>query len=157
MPPARGRGPRARLASPRFRPPFFAQPAARLPTPASAAGGRYPRVDSDIAAAGVVDMAKAKLLALLTRDHRALAEQQSAAGRKDKAAQLFRRAGDFEQAARLAAEIGDERLAVEAALRATLRRGPQGHAAASAQQAAQLLAVQGPPREAGRPLAPAPA
>jgi hypothetical protein len=93
-------------------------------------------------------MAKAKLLALLTRDHRALAEQQMAAGRKDKAAQLYMRAGDFERAARLAAEIGDERLAVEAALRATLGDVPDGYAAAGAQQAAELLAVKGHHREA---------
>jgi hypothetical protein len=93
-------------------------------------------------------MAKAKLLALLTRDHRALAEQQIAAGRKDKAAQLYLRAGDFEQAARLAAEVGDERLAVEAALRATLGEVPEGYAAAGAQQAAELLAFKGHHREA---------
>jgi len=93
-------------------------------------------------------MAKAKLLALLTRDHRALAEQQIAAGRKDKAAQLYMRAGEFEQAARLAAEIGDERLAVEAALRATLGEVPDGYAAAGAQQAAELLAFKGHHREA---------
>jgi hypothetical protein len=93
-------------------------------------------------------MAKAKLLALLTRDHRALAEQQIAAGRRDKAAQLYLRAGDFERAARLAAEIGDERLAVEAALRATLGTVPEGYAAAGAQQAAELLAVKGHHREA---------
>jgi hypothetical protein len=93
-------------------------------------------------------MAKAKLLALLTRDHRALAEQQIAAGRKDKAAQLYLRAGDFEHAARLAAEIGDVPLAVEAALRATLGEVPEGYAAASAQQAAELLAVKGHHREA---------
>ncbi len=93
-------------------------------------------------------MAKAKLLALLTRDHRALAEKQIAAGRKDKAAQLFLRAGDFERAARLAAEIGNERLAVEAALRATLGDVPEDYAAAGAQQAAELLAVKGHHREA---------
>ncbi|HEV3073008.1 MAG TPA: serine/threonine-protein kinase, partial [Thermoanaerobaculia bacterium] len=93
-------------------------------------------------------MAKAKLLALLTRDHRALAEQQIAAGRKDKAAQLYMRAGDFERAARLAAEIGDERLAVEAALRATLGDVPEGYGAAGAQQAGELLAVKGHHREA---------
>ncbi len=93
-------------------------------------------------------MAKGKLLALLTRDHRALAEQEAAAGRKDKAAQLYLRAGDFERAARLAAEIGDERLAVEAALRATLGEVPEGYAAAGAQQAAELLAVKGHHREA---------
>jgi hypothetical protein len=93
-------------------------------------------------------MAKAKLLALLTRDHRALAEQQVAAGRKDKAAQLFLRAGEFEQAARLAAEIGDERLAVEAALRATLGEVPEGYATATAQQAAELLVWKGQHREA---------
>jgi serine/threonine-protein kinase len=94
-------------------------------------------------------MAKAKLLALLTRDHRALAEQEAAAGHKDKAAQLYLRAGDFDHAARLAAEIGDERLAVEAALRATLGAVPDGYAAAGAQQAAELLAVKGHHREAG--------
>jgi tetratricopeptide (TPR) repeat protein/ribosomal protein S15P/S13E len=93
-------------------------------------------------------MAKAKLLALLTRDHRALAEQHIAAGRKDKAAQLLLRAGEFEQAARLAAEIGDERLAVEAALRATLGEVPEGYATASAQQAAELLVWKGQHREA---------
>ncbi|HLX09286.1 MAG TPA: serine/threonine-protein kinase [Thermoanaerobaculia bacterium] len=93
-------------------------------------------------------MAKPKLLALLTRDHRALAEQQLAAGHKDKAAQLFLRAGDFDQAARLAAEIGDERLAVEAALRATLGEVPEGYAAAGAQQAAELLAIKSHHREA---------
>ena len=93
-------------------------------------------------------MAKPKLLALLTRDHRALAEQHIAAGRKDKAALLYLRAGDFEQAARLAAEIGDERLAVEAALRATLGEVPDGYAAAGAQQAAELLAFKGHHAEA---------
>ena len=93
-------------------------------------------------------MAKAKLLALLTRDHHALAEQELAAGRKDKAAQLYLRAGDFEIAARLAAEIGDERLAVEAALRATLGEVPDGYAAAGAQQAAELLVFKGHHREA---------
>ena len=109
---------------------------------------RYTIVETDIAAVGVADMAKAKLLALLTRDHRALAEQQIAAGRKERAAQLYLRAGDFERAARLAAEIGDERLAVEAALRATLGDVPEGYAAAGAQQAAELLAVKGHHREA---------
>jgi hypothetical protein len=93
-------------------------------------------------------MAKAKLLALLTRDHRALAEQEIAAGRKDKAAQLYLRAGEFELAARLAAEIGNESLAVEAALRATLGEVPEGYAAAGAQQAAELLAFRGHYREA---------
>ncbi|MBV8200522.1 MAG: hypothetical protein JOZ15_07845, partial [Acidobacteria bacterium] len=93
-------------------------------------------------------MAKAKLLALLTRDHRALAEQQIAAGHKDRAAQLYLRAGEFELAARLAAEIGDERLAVEAALRATLGEVPDGYAAAGAQQAAELLVFKGHHREA---------
>jgi hypothetical protein len=93
-------------------------------------------------------MAKAKLLALLTRDHRALAEQQIAAGHKDKAAQLYMRAGEFELAARLAAEIGDERLAVEAALRATLGEVPEGYSAAGAQQGAELLAFKGHHREA---------
>jgi tetratricopeptide (TPR) repeat protein len=93
-------------------------------------------------------MAKAKLLALLTRDHRALAEQQIAAGHKDKAAQLYMRAGAFELAARLAAEIGDERLAVEAALRATLGEVPEGYSAASAQQGAELLVFKGHHREA---------
>jgi tetratricopeptide (TPR) repeat protein len=93
-------------------------------------------------------MAKAKFMALLTRDHRALAEQQVAAGRKDKAAQLYMRAGDFEHAARLAAEIGDERLAVEAALRATLGEVPEDYAAAGAQQAAELLLFKGHHREA---------
>jgi serine/threonine-protein kinase len=93
-------------------------------------------------------MAKPKLLALLTRDHRALAEQHIAAGRRDKAALLYLRAGDFEQAARLAAEIGDERLAVEAALRATLGEVPEGYATAGAQQAAELLALKGHHAEA---------
>ena len=93
-------------------------------------------------------MAKGKLLALLTRDHRALAEQEAAAGRKDKAAHLYLRAGDFERAARLAAETGDERLAVEAALRATLGDVPEGYAAAGAQQAAELLAIKGHHRAA---------
>jgi Protein kinase domain len=93
-------------------------------------------------------MAKPKLLALLTRDHRALAEQHVEAGRRDKAALLYLRAGDFEQAARLAAEIGDERLAVEAALRATLGEVPEGFAAAGAQQAAELLGLKGHHAEA---------
>jgi hypothetical protein len=93
-------------------------------------------------------MAKPKLLALLTRDHRALAEQHIAAGRKDKAALLFLRAGEFEQAARLAAELGDEPLAVEAALRATLGEVPDGYAAAGAQQAAELLVFKGHHAEA---------
>src|ERR1700676_3223766 len=73
--------------------------------PATAKQGRYTIVEIDIAAVGVADMAKAKLLALLTRDHRALAEQQIAAGRQDKAAQLYLRAGDFERAARLAGGV----------------------------------------------------
>src|ERR1700680_4901298 len=116
--------------------------------PATAKQGRYTIVEIDIAAVGVADMAKATLLASPPRDHRALAEQQIAAGRKDKAAQLYLRAGDFERAARLAAEIGDERLAVEAALRATLGAVPEGYAAAGAHEGAELLAVKGHHREA---------
>ncbi|HVT57198.1 MAG TPA: protein kinase [Thermoanaerobaculia bacterium] len=91
---------------------------------------------------------KSKFMSLLTRDYAQRAEALAKEGKKEKAAELYARGGDFHQAARLAIEMGDEALAVDYSLRATLGHIPEGYAGASAQQTAELLAVSGHHKEA---------
>jgi tetratricopeptide (TPR) repeat protein len=93
-------------------------------------------------------MAKSKLFSLLTRDHAQIAEHHLREGRKDKAAEAFARGGDFQRAAKLAAEIGDEPQAVAYTLQGALGQIPEGYGEASAQQAGELLAVRGHHHEA---------
>jgi tetratricopeptide (TPR) repeat protein/predicted Ser/Thr protein kinase len=66
-----------------------------------------------------------------------------AAGKQDKAAGLYAKAGAFHQAARAAVEVGDERRAVECSLRAALGHVPETYARAGALQAAELLSGSG--------------
>jgi len=91
---------------------------------------------------------KSRLLSIFTRDHLRLAELHLKEGKKDKAAEAFAKAGEYQQAAKLAAEIGDEAKAVEHSLMATLGSIPEGYGEATAQQAGELLAVRGHHKEA---------
>src|SRR6185295_8565348 len=93
-------------------------------------------------------MAKSKLFSLLTRDHLQIAEHHLREGRKDKAAEAYAKGGDFQRAARLAAETGDEPGAIAYALQGTLGEIPEGYGEASAQEAGELLAVRGHHQEA---------
>jgi len=91
---------------------------------------------------------KSKLFSLLTRDHGQIAEHHLREGRKDKAAEAYAKGGDFQRAAKLAAEMGDEPRAITYTLLGALGQIPEGYAEASAQEAGELLAVRGHHQEA---------
>jgi len=86
---------------------------------------------------------KSKLFSLFSRDYAQIAENLLRDGKKDKAAEAYARGGDFQRAAKLAAEIGDEPQAIAYTLQGALGEIPEGYAEASAQEAGELLAVRG--------------
>jgi tetratricopeptide (TPR) repeat protein len=91
---------------------------------------------------------KSKLFARLSNDRVRLAELAVQEGKKDKAIELYAKAGEFAPAARLAAEVGDRRAAVRLYLQAALGHVPEGYDDAEPRQAGELLARAGHHREA---------
>ena len=80
---------------------------------------------------------------LFNRDHAQLAAQHAREGRKDKALELYVKAGEYGQAAGIAIELGDSARAVDLYLKATLGHTPEGYAGARPQQVGELLATSG--------------
>ncbi|MFN7963959.1 MAG: protein kinase [Thermoanaerobaculia bacterium] len=91
---------------------------------------------------------KSRLAALLTRDHQQLAEIHLREGRKDKALDLFARAGSWKQAGRLALELRQVPRAVELFLSGALGSAAEAYRESAPTHAAQLLLSAGHAEEA---------
>ncbi len=76
------------------------------------------------------------------------AEAKLREGQHEEAMHLFAKAGDFRQAAKLAAQLRDELAAVKYSLRAVLGSGAEAYGDMSTLQAGELLATAGHHREA---------
>ncbi len=84
-----------------------------------------------------------KLLSRITRDHQKLAEGYVREGNKRQAAEEYAKAGDYQRAAGLAAEIQDEPKLIRYSLQGALGRLPQRVDAMDASQAGDLLVNNG--------------
>lgn len=91
---------------------------------------------------------KSRWTALLTGDHRQLAEIYRREGNKQKALEAYAKAGEWRQAGRLALELKQPRAAVEHFLVGALGNGADAYHEASAEQAAELLVSAGHREEA---------
>jgi tetratricopeptide (TPR) repeat protein len=83
------------------------------------------------------------MLSLFHRDHAQLAAQHAREGRKDKALELYVKAGDYARAAAIAVELGDTPRAIDLYLKGTLGHTPEGYAGATPGQIGELLATSG--------------
>jgi tetratricopeptide (TPR) repeat protein/predicted Ser/Thr protein kinase len=72
-----------------------------------------------------------------------MAERYALEGKKEEAAEIFASLGEYSRAARLAAEMGDERRTVEWSLKGALAKVPKGLEELNPQQAAEFLATSG--------------